>query len=260
MLAEGGVVGVAERPVELHERVEIDWAGTTDPDRRRFHGDGPYCRGVHRLHEMLIDAAHERFPPADGVVEVMPPSIDGHHAIVEFTGHCVVLTDRAADVVRRRAEDAFGGATQPDVVRWLAGPRGWVGSHDAVLVGRGTGTDRLASTDRHDDHPRVVRSRAHRSDVRVFADDTGIATIGTGLVGRVELSVELFAAEDAVVGAGRRLIAEGLGQVPDGVLVWAQVAPGNARSLRSFLACGFVPVGAEILLGPATTVISSARS
>lgn len=30
--------------------------------------------------------------------------------------------------------------------------------------------------------------------------------------------------------------------------VWAQVAPGNARSVRAFQAAGYVPVGAELLL------------
>jgi hypothetical protein len=36
--------------------------------------------------------------------------------------------------------------------------------------------------------------------------------------------------------------------VPHGELVWAQVAPGNAASVRAILAAGFAPVGAEALL------------
>ena len=31
--------------------------------------------------------------------------------------------------------------------------------------------------------------------------------------------------------------------------MWAQVAPGNAASLRAFLAAGFVPVGSEVTAG-----------
>jgi hypothetical protein len=38
--------------------------------------------------------------------------------------------------------------------------------------------------------------------------------------------------------------------VPDGRPIWGQVAPGNAASLRAFLAAGYVPVGAEVLLTP----------
>jgi RimJ/RimL family protein N-acetyltransferase len=30
--------------------------------------------------------------------------------------------------------------------------------------------------------------------------------------------------------------------------VFAQVATGNAASLRAFLACGFVPIGSEVLI------------
>jgi hypothetical protein len=32
--------------------------------------------------------------------------------------------------------------------------------------------------------------------------------------------------------------------------IWAQVAPGNAASVRAFLAAGYRPVGAEALLVP----------
>ena len=34
-----------------------------------------------------------------------------------------------------------------------------------------------------------------------------------------------------------------------GMAVSAQVDPGDAVSLRAFLTCGFVPIGAETLLG-----------
>jgi hypothetical protein len=36
--------------------------------------------------------------------------------------------------------------------------------------------------------------------------------------------------------------------VPGGQPLWAQIAPGNAASVRAFLAAGFLPVGAEALL------------
>jgi RimJ/RimL family protein N-acetyltransferase len=36
--------------------------------------------------------------------------------------------------------------------------------------------------------------------------------------------------------------------VPAEAVVWAQIAPGNAASVRAFLAAGFQPVGAEALL------------
>jgi hypothetical protein len=41
--------------------------------------------------------------------------------------------------------------------------------------------------------------------------------------------------------------------LPAGEQVWAQVAPGNAASVRAALAAGFRPVGAEVLLHPMWT-------
>ncbi|WP_275461151.1 hypothetical protein [Streptomyces noursei] len=46
------------------------------------------------------------------------------------------------------------------------------------------------------------------------------------------------------------LLAEALSLVPAGEPVFAAVSPGNARSLRAFLACGFTPIGSEVLLRP----------
>ncbi len=170
--------------------------------------------------------------------------------MVEFTGHAVVLTDRDAAELDALGADGFGGVSQPDIVRWLAGPTGSIGSHDVVLVAVGTATGGGTLAERSDieDHPRVVRARRHRRDVRVHGDVRGVVTLGTGLVGRLELSVERN--EHALGGAGRGLIADGLGLVERGRLVWAQIASGNAASLRSFLSCGFRPIGAETLIHP----------
>lgn len=205
--------------------------------------------GVHDLHRILLDAADGRFPAIDGGVDVMAPMAADHHAVVEFTGHSFVLTDREPSAVVERGVDGFGGASQPDVLRWLAGSYGSIGSHDAVLVTRGVGGGSLSARDDLEGHPRVVRSREHRRGVRVHGDDTGLVTIGRGLVDRLEVSVEAF--PGAPTGSGRRLIRAALALVPAGDVVFAQVAPGNAASLRAFLSCGFAPIGAETLLLPA---------
>ncbi len=209
---------------------------------------------MHPLLVALQRAASGHFPDIDGVVEIHPPDDHGTHACVEFTGHSFVLTDRPDHDVRRHGADGFGGATQPDLLRWLAGPEGEIGSHDAVLVARGTGDDRRArSLSLRDDlewHARVARARRHRRDVMVFGDERGLVTLGTGLVDRLEMSVEVFTAATTGVGSGRRLIEAGLAWVPAGTPVWAQVASGNAASLRAFLRAGFVPIGAEVLLHP----------
>jgi hypothetical protein len=48
--------------------------------------------------------------------------------------------------------------------------------------------------------------------------------------------------------AGRRLAAAAPALVPPGEPLWARVAPGNVASVRAFLAAGYRPVGAEVLL------------
>ena len=209
---------------------------------------------MHPLHAALVAAAHGDFPPIDGLVDVVAPMQEGMPVVHEFTGPAVVLTDRDPAGLRALGIDGFGAVVQPEVLRWLAGPNGLVGSHDAVLVARGRGVSSGVPPERTDlfDHPRVQRSRHYRPDVRVFGDDRGLITLGHGLVGRLELSVELLTAP-AGVGVGGELIAAGLDLAPAGELVWAQVAPGNAASLRAFLRSGFIPIGAETLIEPEVT-------
>lgn len=209
---------------------------------------------MHPLRMMLDDAARGTFPPVDGGVEVFEPADDGHAAIVEFTGHAVVLTDLDVTTLTAMGADGFGGASRPEIKLMLGGPGGWIGCHDAVLVASGRGDGMSGPLDVRtdlDDHPRVVRSREHRRDVVVLADHTGVATIGAGLVGRTELSVELLAGVEHSTNAGRVLIEASLRHVPSDDVVWAQVSPGNAASLRAFLAAGFRPIGAETLIIPA---------
>ncbi len=98
------------------------------------------------------------------------------------------------------------------------------------------------------DHPRVQRAHLHRTDVRVLGTPDGAAllSLGRGLAGRWEVSIEVDATARGR-GLGTALAASAPALV-DGP-VWAQVAPANTASLRSFLAAGYRPVCAESLFG-----------
>jgi hypothetical protein len=210
--------------------------------------------GAHPLAAVLVDAAEGRFPPPDGSVEILPPDDAGTWAVVELTGHGYVLGEVSGEDLDALGADGFGGVSHPDVLRFLAGPGGWIGCHDAVMVCR-TGTSGVAPLAVHEglaEHPRVRRARSHRSDVVVLGDETGLAVTGRGLAGRLELAVELLDPATAGSGAGRRLIQGALAALPPGEWCFAQVSPGNAASLRAFLACGFTPIGSEVLIHPAT--------
>ncbi len=205
----------------------------------------------HALLAVLDAAAEGRFPPADGAVDVLAPDRRGMRAVVAFTGHAYVLADVDPGELAGRGADGYGGATRADVLVWLAGPSGWIGSLDVVLFADGAPGPSVARRTDLDEHPRVRRAVGYRTGVEVYADDAGVVVLGHGLVGRRELSVELLDPAAAGRGHGRRLIRAGLARVDPGERCWAQVAPGNAASLRAFLACGFVPVGSEVLITPA---------
>jgi hypothetical protein len=203
----------------------------------------------HPLAAVLEAAAAGSFPPPDGEVEVLAPDPWGWRAVVAFTGHAYVLADVDPDELRAAGAHGYGGASHPPALSFVAGPGGTIGSVDAVLVARAAPGPVLPRRDDLEDHPRVRRARHHRRDVEVYADDDGLVVLGRGLVGRREMAVELFdPAAAGGAGHGRRLIRAGLAALAPGERCWAQVSPGNAASLRAFLACGFVPVGSEVIV------------
>jgi GNAT superfamily N-acetyltransferase len=102
------------------------------------------------------------------------------------------------------------------------------------------------------DHPRVRRARRYRDDVRVWALPGGVLILSRGVAGRWELAMEVDEPARGR-GLGRALVAAARHLVPDGALLWAQVAPGNAASVRAVLAAGLAPIGAEALLVPLRT-------
>jgi hypothetical protein len=201
----------------------------------------------HPLLASFLDAAAGRFPAVDGGVSVVAPLPRGFEAVVGFTGHAVLATALDATRVQARGANGFGGALAPAFLSWLAGPSGTLGTLDATLVARGRGGGRLPQRFDLDTHPRVALARRLRSDVEVYADERGVLTLSHGLAGRRELSIQ---ANVEGQGHGRSLLEEGLALVSRGEPVFAAIAPGNARSLRAFLALGFTPLGCEVIYLP----------
>ena len=190
----------------------------------------------HPLLAVLLSAARGEFPPADGAAVYLPPLPGGGGAVVSLTGRVYLATGhRVPDL------DGFGAALRPAVLCALAGERE-IGTLDVTTVATGTGGGSLPVRTDLDDHPRVRHARALRESVQVYGDERGLVTVAAGLAGRTEMSVEV-----AVPGTGRALIRAARGLVPAGAPVFAAVAPGNARSLRAFLAEGFVPLGSEVI-------------
>jgi GNAT superfamily N-acetyltransferase len=122
---------------------------------------------------------------------------------------------------------------------------------DALLVAPTSAPTGLALRPADLDHPRVERALLHRCDVRVWttSDGSGLVTVGRGVAGRWEVSLEVESGARCR-GLGTALARAARALVPDANPLWAQVAPANTASLRGFLAAGYRPVGAEVLFGP----------
>jgi GNAT superfamily N-acetyltransferase len=190
-------------------------------------------------------------PPApDGSVRVLPRAAGGAAAaVLGFTAHHVVAAD--VDPAWVRSVLPAGSLSAPLSARFLAALADRAGAEpgapDAVLVAPSAAVPLPGLAPTGAMHPRVARADRYRVDVRAYAVPGALLILGRGLAGRWEVAVEV----DRTCrgrGLGRRLAAAAPGLVPPGEPLWAQVAPANVASLRAFLAAGYRPVGAEVLL------------
>lgn len=189
---------------------------------------------------------------------MLAPPDDRSVGVLAFAGHHVVCADLPDSWVRAWLPpgDLSAPMAAPFVTVLAAATGRSPENLDAVLVGRATGRSRgvdLTELTEADlvvpGRPRIARALAHRVDVHAWTCPGGLVVLGRGVAGRWEVSVEVDKALRGF-GLGRGLFASALGLLPEGEWVWAQVAPGNAPSVRAALAAGFRPVGAELLLAP----------
>ena len=208
----------------------------------------------HPLRAILEDAARGRFPEPDGCVRVLPPPPGRSQAVCGFTAHHVIAADVSREEVLERlgGSEDLGAAINPGFVSWLGGRlRAAPGSLDVVLAAPGGPADPDGGVLRpaHGiEHDRLTRAERYRHDLAVYtdADERAIVILGRGLAGRREVSLEIDAPARGQ-GVGRRVLVAARALVPEDEVVFAQVSPGNAASLRAFLAAGFAPIGSEVL-------------
>jgi GNAT superfamily N-acetyltransferase len=208
---------------------------------------------THPLPGLLRDAATGRPPAPDGAVEVLPPLPGPVDAVLAFTAHHVVVADVEPRLVAARLPDGDLSAPMgPPFLAWLGERLGSrPGSQDVVLAAGGLGgqppLELLPVTDPAR-HPRVAEALHYRTDVQAWTDrrQAGMLLLGRGLAGRLELAFEVEPASRGR-GLGRLLVAAARHLAPAGEPLFAQVAAGNAASLRAVVAGGFRPLGAEVL-------------
>jgi GNAT superfamily N-acetyltransferase len=210
------------------------------------HGDGR-----EPLAAILAEAAVGRFPPADGAVTILPPPGPRDAGVISLTAHAVIFTGAdPARVARLLPRGDLGAPLSPAFLQALAAATGRHAQATdllavaAPLPGR-VPIDLVPADDAR--HPRLARAYRYRDDVRAWEAAGGLVLLGRGVAGRWEVAVEVDPGQ-AGRGLGRQLASAARHLVPGRAPLWAQVSPGNAASVRAFLAAGFVPVGAEALL------------
>ncbi|MEU9010594.1 GNAT family N-acetyltransferase [Streptomyces sp. NPDC048479] len=204
------------------------------------------------LAEILAAAARGEFPPPDGSITVIGQPSVRDAGVVAFTAHSVVFTDEDPQWVRAElaatASDRLAAAMNPVFLATMLVRTGRsMHTIDLVTVaGALPGRPGLELREIEDpEHPRVARALKFRDGVRVWAADGGVLVLGRGVAGRWEAAIEVDE-QARGRGLGMELAVAARHLVPDSV-VWAQQSPGNARSVRTFQAAGFRPVGSEAL-------------
>ncbi|MFJ6016363.1 GNAT family N-acetyltransferase [Streptomyces sp. NPDC092952] len=205
------------------------------------------------LARILEDAARGRFPAADGGTTVVRQPGARDAGVLAFTAHSVVFLDEDPGWVRSvlagTPGDPLAATMNPHFLGALLARTGrHMNTVDLLTVAAALpGGPEIALREIEDpEHPRVARALEYRDDVRVWAADGGVVVLGRGVAGRWETAVEVDE-EARGRGLGELLARAARHLVPDAV-VWAQQSPGNARSVRTFQAAGYRPVGSEALL------------
>lgn len=210
------------------------------------------------LADLLREVADGASPAVDSDLLVVTPPDARSVGVLAFPGLNVVSVVAPESWVRHRLPRGdLSAPVSPPFLNLLAAATGYrLDSLDVVLAARASnrplGMELTQLPDpaaAEEENPRLRRALRQRTEVRAWRCAGGLLVLGRGVGGRWEASVEV----DAVwrgFGLGRGLFAAALGLVPFGEPVWAQVAPGNAASMRAALAAGYRPVGAEVLLFP----------
>jgi hypothetical protein len=205
------------------------------------------------LASILDAAAAGRFPAADGRVTILPQPSARDAGVIAFTGHAVVFTDAApAWIAARLPAGDLSAPLGPEFLAALAAGAGRTAHGIDMLTCAPSlpGPPQLTlRTEADPAHPRIARALRYRDEVTAWQADGGVLLLGRGIAGRWEVAIEVDQ-DHWDRGLGRRLALAARQLVPGGAPLWAQIAPGNAASVRAFLAAGFRPVGAEALLSP----------
>ncbi|MDO5698207.1 MAG: N-acetyltransferase [Dermatophilus congolensis] len=216
-------------------------------------GEAIWTPARHPLARFLRGVAAGTPPVADGSWMRVSPWSQHIQAVLSFAGHAVLAVsyDFTDVQLTELGVDGWGNAASPRVLTQLAGPSGWIGSHDMLLLGAGRGSDSggadaLVSRPDLAHRPAAEHAKRILTDVQVMGrpdhDDHDLVILARGVGGLREVSVDV-APDRRGDGHGVELLARALASVPENELIASPVFAGDAPAVAAYLASGFVHVG-----------------
>jgi GNAT superfamily N-acetyltransferase len=203
------------------------------------------------LAAILDGVAAGQFPASDGRVTILSQTSARDAGVIAFAGHSVIFADADPTWVARQLPDGdLAAPMSPAFLTALAARTGKVAHATDILTCAPAlpgAPDLNVAAEADPNHPRIARARGYRDDIRACRAPGGVVLVGRGIAGRWEVAIEVDE-DQRGRGLGRALALAARHLVPGGAPLWAQISPGNAASVRAFLAAGFVPVGSEALL------------
>jgi len=161
---------------------------------------------VAELADLMREIADGGSSATDRELTVVTPPDERSVGVLAFAGHNVVSADVPGDWVRNWLPDQdLSAPLQPPFLTVLAAATGRILDNlDMVLVARATGRDTgMDLTELYEFleplHPRLARALAQRIGVRAWRCPGGLLTLGRGVGGRWEVSIEV---EPALRGFG----------------------------------------------------------
>lgn len=216
-------------------------------------GEAIWTPARHPLARFLRGVATGSAPAADGSWMRVSPWSQHIQAVLSFDGHAVLAVsyDFTDNQLTEMGVDGWGNAANPRILTQLAGPSGWIGSHDVLLLGAGRGSESgggepLVSRPDLAQRPAVEHAKRILTDVQVMGrpdhDDRDLVILARGVGGLREVSVDV-APERRGGGHGADLLVRALASVPENELIASPVFAGDAPAVAAYLAAGFVHVG-----------------
>ncbi|MBO3151866.1 N-acetyltransferase [Dermatophilus congolensis] len=226
---------------------------TTTANPHHALGRDVWTAARHPLARFLRGLAAGEPIPNDGAWTRVTPWGPNIQAILCFGTHSILAV--SYDFTDNQLEElgVNGGpeATSARVLSHLAGPTGWIGAPNMLMLADGTGNENgdsepLVSRPDLNQRPTVEIARRTMTEVQVLGhpnpEEHDVVVIGNGVGGLRGIAVEI-APERRGQGHGPDLLHRALASIPENEVIASAVFAGDAAMAAAFMAKGFTHIG-----------------